>query len=358
MRRALVTGAGGFIGQRVVRAALAQGFAVRAVDIDAASLAPSASVGAETAAIDLRIGSRAEMAPLLDGVDTIIHAAGRFDHARPAAELVGANVLTTERLIEAALEARVDAFVHVSSAGVYGLPTVAPIAEAGEKRPRNPYEASMWEAERAVVRAWRERGLPARVLRPSLVYGEGGRYGIGVLVAGLALARAYRAREVLFIEDAPRMQHVHVADVARAAVLLATRDDAVGRAFNCAGDEALSWTDLGVWLCDSFGLGRRRIPGRFVNALASLPERLAARANVRISRRWDRLREREGLGPELRPRFDRELLAYLAGDHVYDTSALAALGFRPQHPRLSDEIGPLLSWYRAKRWLPPAPGGR
>ena len=355
MRRALVTGAGGFIGQHIVRAALAEGFAVRATGSDDASLAPARALGAETVTADLRLGGRAAMEPLFAGIDTVLHAAGRFDFTLSALDLRGANQVATERVIEAALEARVSSFVYLSSAGVYGLPVETPIAEGGEKRPRNAYELSMWEGERAVLRAWRERGLPARVLRPSLVFGPGGRYGIAVLLAGLSLARAYRAREVLFIEGAPRMHHVQVVDVARAALFLASRDDTIGRAFNCAGDPPLAWSDLGARLCESFGLGRRRVPARLVKVLASLPKPVTVRANVRIARRWERLREREGLVAALRPLFDRSLLGYLAGDHVYDTRALAALGFRYHHPRLLDELDGLLEWYRAERWLPPPP---
>ncbi|MSP60882.1 MAG: NAD(P)-dependent oxidoreductase [Myxococcales bacterium] len=354
MRRVLITGAGGFLGGHLVRAALAQGLRVRASDVAAPALQSAAGQGAETRVADLL--QRTALGPLFDGVDAVIHAAGSVGAALSPTDLRAANVTATEQVVEAALEARVGAFVHVSSVGVYGLPAHTPIAEDGPKRPQTPYAASLWEGERAVMRAWRERGLPVRVLRKSLCYGPGGRSGIAALVAGVALARSQGLREAPLVDGAPRMHHVHVADVARAALLLLGRDDTVGRAFNCADQAPLSWSDLAARLCEAMGFERRRVPAppSLLRLLGVLPDRLRRRWNEHLSRLWATRCAEQDLLPMLQPRIDRDLLGYLAGDHAYDTTALAALGFRPHHPRLTDELPDLLRWYRAQRWLPPA----
>ncbi len=106
----LVTGAGGFLGGRVVQKLLTEGTAVRGLDIAYPEAVPDG--------VDCRTGSILDpeaIADAMQGVETVIHAAaiaalwapGRFDHQR-------ANAAGTCRVLAAArrVSARV---VHVSS---------------------------------------------------------------------------------------------------------------------------------------------------------------------------------------------------------------------------------------------------
>ena len=119
--RALVTGATGFLGNRVVADPPPPGGAS-----SAASSAPAASgrarapPGAE-GRLDLVRGNLADadaVARPLDGCDTVYHVAAEMKGA--TAVLFLGNVVATRSLIAAALRTGVRRFVLVSSLGVYG----------------------------------------------------------------------------------------------------------------------------------------------------------------------------------------------------------------------------------------------
>jgi len=64
-----------------------------------------------------------------------------------------------------------------------------------------------------------------------------------------------------------------------------------------------------------------------------VPDRaLLDRVNGSLSRNWRRLAERASIRPVLLPKVDREALHWMSADHYYETSRLAALGWRPRYP--------------------------
>ena len=84
------------------------------------------------------------------------------------------NVEALRLLLDAACDARVERFVHVSSLGVYegrdhfGTDeTVPPAADS-----LDAYTRSKIEAEALVLEYIARRGLPAAVVRPGFIYGE------------------------------------------------------------------------------------------------------------------------------------------------------------------------------------------
>src|SRR5215470_5160983 len=87
--------------------------------------------------------------------------------ARLPIELRVGNLLDRQ-----SLGARIERFVHISSAAVYGLrpPAGAHIESAPLRLTGNLYADSKLRAERVVAR-FASRGLPVITLRPSIVYG-------------------------------------------------------------------------------------------------------------------------------------------------------------------------------------------
>src|SRR4051812_35545118 len=120
---ALVTGVAGFIGSHLAEALVAGGHTVRGVDVgqQRANLRTLQDDGRFTpVAADLE---EAALEPLLDGIDVVFHLAARpgvrSSWGDEFAEYVSANVLVTQRLLEAAT-GRVQRFVYASSSSVYG----------------------------------------------------------------------------------------------------------------------------------------------------------------------------------------------------------------------------------------------
>jgi 2'-hydroxyisoflavone reductase len=95
----------------------------------------------------------------------------------------------------------------------------------------NPYGVQKAESERALFELQRRDGLPVTTLRPTFIYGPHNPFDREAFFWDRLLA----GRPIVVPEDGLRtMQWVHVRDVARAAVLAASEDIAVGHAYNLA----------------------------------------------------------------------------------------------------------------------------
>ena len=147
----LVTGGTGFIGRYVVRRLLAHGAKVCVL------------VRSREKAERL-FGEAVEVVNDCRGVDVVFHVAGTYQFGRrAAAEMLATNVEFTQRCLDAAWRARVERFVHISSAGVlagdeHGFPEYV--------SPREPYRRTKWLGE-LVALAAAKRGLPVTIGSPT-----------------------------------------------------------------------------------------------------------------------------------------------------------------------------------------------
>jgi 2'-hydroxyisoflavone reductase len=95
----------------------------------------------------------------------------------------------------------------------------------------NPYSAQKADSERALFELHRRQGVPVTTVRPAFVYGPHNPFDREAFFWD----RLRASRPIIVPEDGLRtMQWVHVRDVARAAVLAATKDIAIGHAYNLA----------------------------------------------------------------------------------------------------------------------------
>ncbi|MDQ7808786.1 NAD(P)-dependent oxidoreductase [Amycolatopsis sp. A133] len=162
--RLAVTGATGFVGGAVCRAAAAAGWPVTAFGRRAAADARHVG-GAAYRAWDI---TAAKLADPPD-VDAVVHCAAAATDTGVAREVWRTNLLGTHHVLASFPGARI---VHVSSASVYDpyRPTVrAKEHEAPVSRYLNAYAAAKAAAEQLVLVIARE----AIVLRPHAVHGAG-----------------------------------------------------------------------------------------------------------------------------------------------------------------------------------------
>jgi UDP-glucose 4-epimerase len=232
----LVTGAGGFLGARVVAALARRGHEVRAL-VRPAGQAPAFGDGVDVRRGDLRNSSA--LGPLLDGIDAVVHLAAQVtggDEAR-----FTGTVVTTENLLAAMAAAGVRRLVLASSFSVYDWSSAGgEVGEATalEREPaiyeRDGYAVAKWWQERIARRAAERDGLELTVLRPGFVWGPGNELVDGV---GQRLGRLQ-----LVFAPAGRLPLTHVENCADCFAAAVDAGAAVGATLNVVdGDAPRTW---------------------------------------------------------------------------------------------------------------------
>lgn len=360
MEKVLITGAAGFIGKNLVQEFKKEGFLVRATDLPTASFNELKDLDIEICPADLL--DENSIPSLLKDIDIVIHTAGLFDYGAPYEKLKKINVQTVENISKACSHLlSLKKFVLFSSVAVYGKPSQVPCPEDSPKNPRNNYEITKWEGEKVAVKFQKEHGLPLIVVRPALVYGPYSKYG-DVLYLCLFSSRAAQGYKTwpLLVREGPKSHRIHVEDLCRAVVFLVKREETVGNVYNIADESAVSFEEFNTAMLTAFGIiCKRKIP--YIPFIwhsvvwllnKTLPQFLINRFNQWIKKRWQIRIKEFNLKEELSPRFDKDWLDYLSGDHYYDISKLKSLGFTFKYPKFSEGIKEVITWYKENKWLP------
>jgi nucleoside-diphosphate-sugar epimerase len=176
LNRVLVTGATGFVGRSLCNVLVESGYSVRAAVRGRDAAAPA---GTEPVPVG-DIGIDTDWAPVVAGVDLVIHAAARAHVLHDAAansELYRqTNTAGTTSLASAAATAGVRRFVFLSSIKVNGEETDGRAYRADdEPHPSDPYGVSKWLAEQSLRDIAGRTRLEVVIVRPPLVYGPGVR---------------------------------------------------------------------------------------------------------------------------------------------------------------------------------------
>jgi UDP-glucose 4-epimerase len=293
--RILVSGTHGFIGRRLLTLLVAHGH-----DVVALTRGPG---GAPADLVD--IGGWDGWP---GGLDAVVHLGARNPSRRdPAARdlpgLTHVNADGSRALAQRAAAEGVRRFVFLSSANVHRPRGLTPVRESDELHPQSAYAASKLAAETALAGVAAETGLELCILRPTPVYGPGGRGMVARLVQlartglPLPLGQTSARRSVLALDNC--------LDAILAAL---THPEAAGQTFLLADREPLSLGDMVA--ATRIGLGRSA-------RLVPLPESALRRLAALVGRR---------------AAFDR-----LFGSFVVDGGHIAAvLGWQPP---LSSEEG-------------------
>jgi GDP-L-fucose synthase len=193
----LVTGAGGFIGGHLVRALLAEGAIVRAVDHKPPAEWNQTFADAENLTFDLSLLEACHEA--MSGVSDVYNLSadmggiGYIEHNKARCML---SVLINSHLLVAARDAGAARYFFASSACVYPVheqdsADVRPLAEA-DAYPAMPEEGYGWEklfSERMCHHFREDFGLETRVARYHNVYGPNGEFEGGREKAPAAICR-------------------------------------------------------------------------------------------------------------------------------------------------------------------------
>lgn len=190
-RTLAVTGGTGFVGQHLLRMALASDYDVRA--LTRGWKPPEDEINWVDGALDRPDA----LLKLCTDADAVIHIAGLISGSKDAFDAV--NVGGTAAMIDAARSAGVRRFIHISSL-------------AAREPELSHYGRSKAKAERLVAAS----GLQWTIIRPPAVYGPGDRETLELF----KMAR----RGLVALPPAGRFSVIHVQDLCR--LILSTIDEA------------------------------------------------------------------------------------------------------------------------------------
>jgi uncharacterized protein YbjT (DUF2867 family) len=248
IRTLAVTGGTGFVGQHLVRLALAEGYDVRALT---RGWKPPEE---EIAWVDGALDRPDSLVKLCTGADAVIHVAGMIN-GRTRADFEAVNVAGTANVVDSARKAGVRRFVHVSSL-------------AAREPKLSAYGWSKAKSERVVAAS----GLEWTIVRPPAVYGPGDRETLELF----KMAR----RGVVALPPGGRFSVIHVEDLCR--LILALLDDPDSWAETYEPDDGRE----GGWEHRHFARTLGRVYGRRAITLAMPKPVLRAAAGLdRLFRR-------------------------------------------------------------------------
>lgn len=253
--RALVTGAGGFVGQWLCRELLGRGWAVTGTLLGDAVGPAILSLGERRAVrwVSADVTDPAALARAIDAAapDAVAHLAGIAAPGDAAADprlafsvnTGAAGVLASllaERRRAGTLDARL---LVVGSAEQYGRhdPAEQPLSECAAQRPISVYGASKAAQEVVALAACRGAGVPVVATR-SFNHsgpGQGEHFLIPALVSRALAARTSWQPTIRLGSTTPVRDFLHVRDVARAYASLLERGEA-GAVYNVASGRGWS----------------------------------------------------------------------------------------------------------------------
>lgn len=300
----LITGAAGNLGGLLARHLIGSSRDLRLM-FHRTPLAPDLLAAANVHAVQADLADPSTLPPAVDGVDVLVHFAGRLFGPRPARFLPETNTRWCSNIVDAALQGRVNRVILISFPHVEG-PTSFEHPATGriDREPISIHARTRLAAERLLLERTAGTSTTPVILRLGMVYGR----GIRMIDAAHWLAR----RHLLAVWREPTtFQLLSIADYLRATEA-AIEKPGVHGIYHVGDERPVSLQEFLDQACRVWGCPRPfRIPFWMIHAAAAMCEGFALAAGTRspltrdfltlgrVSHWGDTRRAREELTPEL-----------------------------------------------------------
>ena len=332
--KAILTGGTGFIGGKLATALISRGQEVRCLVRRTSRLGELRKLGVELCYGDLSDPGSFE-ALTKDG-DVVYHLAAMVSDWGKKEEFYKMNVEGTRDLLRASQEAGVKRFVYMSTSSVLWKSdfwNVHNMVDIDESYPypmsyNDYYNESKAEAERAVMRFFRDTGLETVIIRPS------GVWGAGDTVILPRIVRVARKGMLLSVGSGDALvSPCHVENLIQAIILAGESENAAGNIYFINDGSKINHLEFLSLLLKAAGIDwspKMSIPYKIAYGLASVFELIARMTKS-----------------EKPPVLSRFAIAAIAGSRTYSIEkARRELGYQPIIG-LEEGLGQLENWVKS-----------
>ncbi len=262
-----VTGANGFVGSFLTRALLARGYQVRCLVRDKTAAADLKTAGAELVVGDVTAIDSIRNA--VENAHAVFHLAG-IRRGTSRAEFMMVNAEGTRNVAEAMVRSAAKRLIYCGS-----LAATGPSIDGRARVESDPFSPTDWygesKAEGEHIAFSYSPRIEVTACRPARIIGPLDR-------ENLTFCKLAARGIVLQIRGEPRrVSMIDVDDVVEQLMLQATMPEAVGEAFFCASNEALTLDELMREVCSILKIRGRNIvvPPLVLRAVGEVADRLS-----------------------------------------------------------------------------------
>jgi nucleoside-diphosphate-sugar epimerase len=223
MKNVLITGAAGFLGQKIVELFRSTDWKIRATDLLPVSPFDNTI---EYRCVDLTNCDENILDSLTEGVNTVLHVAGFAHHSGAVTPVIRnkyfqVNSNASERLFRTSINSKnLKRFVYLSTGAVYGSASNdSSFDENSNCHPEEPYAESKLKAEKLLIDICSESNVQLSILRMATLFGEEDPGNMRRLISSVA-----QNRFVWIDAGENRKTFIHRDDAAHSCYLTATSD--------------------------------------------------------------------------------------------------------------------------------------
>jgi UDP-glucose 4-epimerase len=172
------------------------------------------------------------------------------------------NATGTLNLCQAAYEAGVERFVHVSSSEAYGTAKTVPMTEDHPLEPTTPYGASKLAGEAYARSYYLSFGLPVVIVRPFNTYGprEHLEGAYGEVIPRFVLRVMNDLPPIIFGDGQQTRDFTEVRDIVRGIISACESEALIGETVNIAAGREVSINEVGQTILKLLGRDGKLTP--------------------------------------------------------------------------------------------------
>jgi len=238
MKKILITGAGGYVGAKLVPALLDKDYSVTALDL----FIYGKEVLDEHKNLKVVVGDIRNtniLKEVIPSHDAVIHLACISND--PSFELnpqlgQSINLDAFEPMVQISKKEKIKRFIYASSSSVYGLKSEKNVTEDVSLEPLTDYSKFKVECEK-ILKPFNSEDFTTVTIRPATVCGYSRRQRLDVVV-NILTNLAFNKREISIFGGKQLRPNIHIDDMVRSYILMleAKKNDISGEVYNVGYD--------------------------------------------------------------------------------------------------------------------------